>query len=501
MPSTTAKSVNSVSVLTLNCWGLWLVSKDRKKRTMQLGEYLSRSFDLDIVALQEVWVEEDVELLTKCGREAGLCFPMHFKSGIFGSGLLTLSRWPILESSFHQYSAAGDPLAIACGDYLAAKGFGWVRLASPIGPLDVFNTHTHANYSHKVKGNKEKMTHSKDDGSLPLEGLASASMEVNAATTINCHIPADSFAPYRISQMWELVQGMHHISKVGNVGVILAGDLNSKPDSLEHVLLRTLLPELRDSWLEHHSEPSMKSGTNSGEGFTCRGPGCTYKSTRQVPERIDYVLSTLKPVMCRVCLQRSPLGISYSDHFAVQTVLSCTSELGRKEGDQEVHGGSNKVSRKTANRTMISPLSVQMVGEQMMIMECLKIVEFGAVRCATARSRALMTAVMAFVTMLICLALLNINTCSQSCTSALAGACRDIEWSRSFFSNPFEPRSCSEMSSALQAAGQHALGLLLMILSAFWMLLLLKGQVADSANERALSMSAAQLRLLLNKVG
>ena len=46
------------------------------------------------------------------------------RSGIFGSGLITLSRWPILETAFHQYSAPGDALALTCGDYLAAKGVG-----------------------------------------------------------------------------------------------------------------------------------------------------------------------------------------------------------------------------------------------------------------------------------------------------------------------------------------------------------------------------------------
>lgn len=43
---------------------------------------------------------------------------------MFGSGLLTLSRFPISEAVFHQYSAAGDPAALTCGDYYAAKGKG-----------------------------------------------------------------------------------------------------------------------------------------------------------------------------------------------------------------------------------------------------------------------------------------------------------------------------------------------------------------------------------------
>ena len=53
------------------------------------------------------------------------------RSGIFGSGLITLSRWPILETAFHQYSAPGDALALTCGDYLAVKGVGKCEYAFP----------------------------------------------------------------------------------------------------------------------------------------------------------------------------------------------------------------------------------------------------------------------------------------------------------------------------------------------------------------------------------
>ena len=120
------------------------------------------------MCLQEVWVGRDADLLISAAKDAGLEHAVHFRSvpcggcwgeeynltifstvtylkcvtindtiyglspppslslfprsGIFGSGLVTLTRWPILDSSFHLYSAAGDALALHCGDYLAAKG-------------------------------------------------------------------------------------------------------------------------------------------------------------------------------------------------------------------------------------------------------------------------------------------------------------------------------------------------------------------------------------------
>jgi hypothetical protein len=89
-------------------------------------------------------------------------------------------------------------------------GFGWVRVASPMGPLDVFNTHTHANYSHKVVSSAsdfkwDKLTRAGDDECLHAQEVPHTS---GNSTMINYHIPADSFAPYRISQMWELAQVM-----------------------------------------------------------------------------------------------------------------------------------------------------------------------------------------------------------------------------------------------------------------------------------------------------
>lgn len=72
--------------------------------------------------LQEVWVGSDAAALLEAGSAAGLVHGVHFKSGIFGSGLVTMSRHPIAESGFWRYAAAGDPAAFSCGDFYAGKG-------------------------------------------------------------------------------------------------------------------------------------------------------------------------------------------------------------------------------------------------------------------------------------------------------------------------------------------------------------------------------------------
>jgi sphingomyelin phosphodiesterase 2 len=75
-----------------------------------------------VVLLQEVWVDDDAQLLIRAARGAGLIHATHFRSGIFGAGLVTLSRHPILRHAFWRYAAGGYACAIACGDYYAAKG-------------------------------------------------------------------------------------------------------------------------------------------------------------------------------------------------------------------------------------------------------------------------------------------------------------------------------------------------------------------------------------------
>jgi len=76
----------------------------------------------DVVLLQEVWVDTDVRLLMAAGKAAGLVHGVHFRSGMFGSGLVTMSRHPITELGFWLYAAAGNAHAVVHGDFYAGKG-------------------------------------------------------------------------------------------------------------------------------------------------------------------------------------------------------------------------------------------------------------------------------------------------------------------------------------------------------------------------------------------
>lgn len=80
----------------------------------------------DVVLLQEVWVDGDARDLQAAAKQAGLVHSVHFRSGMFGSGLVTLSRHPIRQMGFFKYAASGSALELHKGDFHAGKG---VRLS------------------------------------------------------------------------------------------------------------------------------------------------------------------------------------------------------------------------------------------------------------------------------------------------------------------------------------------------------------------------------------
>lgn len=156
------RGVNTLKVVTLNTWGLWLASKKRRRRMDCLAQYLSKTAAVggallqqhgsaaatywaglwagcslpcppasrlpagrshtkqppppiagvqDVVVLQEVWVHDDVALLREHAARGPLRHAAHFQGGAIGAGLVVLSRHPILEVG----PQAGDGPAAVCG--------------------------------------------------------------------------------------------------------------------------------------------------------------------------------------------------------------------------------------------------------------------------------------------------------------------------------------------------------------------------------------------------
>lgn len=79
--------------------------------------------------LQEVWTPEYVKLLSDAGADAGLTHITTFDGGVFGAGLMLMSRYPITDLAFRTFSVRGEPGALE-GEAMAGEvgGGGGKRL-------------------------------------------------------------------------------------------------------------------------------------------------------------------------------------------------------------------------------------------------------------------------------------------------------------------------------------------------------------------------------------
>ncbi len=136
--------VSSINVLTINCWGLKYLAKDRNARLDAIGARIASSQPaLDIVGLQECWTQEDYQTIRQQTKHV-LPFGKFYYSGIFGGGLAILSRWRIEESSMVRYPLNGRPTAFFRGDWFVGKGVACARIrlgTSRDDVAEVFSTH------------------------------------------------------------------------------------------------------------------------------------------------------------------------------------------------------------------------------------------------------------------------------------------------------------------------------------------------------------------------
>ncbi|KAI8146382.1 Endonuclease/exonuclease/phosphatase [Fennellomyces sp. T-0311] len=297
-------NTNELSVLSLNCWGLNIVSKKRRFRLRAIADAIS-TCDYDIVTLQELWMWEDFDYL-KQQTQSMLPYAKYFYSGALGSGLAILSRFPIVSTSYFRYSLAGRPLKVFHGDFYVGKGCGSACIEHPdIGILEVFTTHLHAGY-----GN------------------------------------SDEYEGHRVSESWELAHLLRASAAQGR-HVIATGDFNSIPTSYNYQLLKAHA-FMTDSWLEIHQDDLALNDPDEPPkdivqqlGITCDSPMNTWtkrEKLKQQPysttvgDRLDYIFYRKVPQLS--CIHSSVVmtehipgtQMSYSDHFGVHSIFSVTGD-------------------------------------------------------------------------------------------------------------------------------------------------------------------------------
>ncbi|KAL7628675.1 phospholipase C type enzyme [Parahypoxylon ruwenzoriense] len=211
-----------LNIITLNCWGLLHLSQHRAERLTAIGRQLAGAEPTPhIVALQEVWTQEDYRSIRRETRFA-LPFGKYYHSGaLFGGGLVILSRWPIEESTLFRYPLNGRPTAFFRGDWFVGKGVACARIrygSAEKDVLEVFNTHTHAIYEHE---------------------------------------PAkkDSYLVHRLAQSWEIAKLVRGAAERGHLAVAL-GDFNDVPLSLSYRMMTAHAP-IRDAWRVLNPDSSL----------------------------------------------------------------------------------------------------------------------------------------------------------------------------------------------------------------------------------------------------
>ena len=133
-------------VVTWNVWGLRWITPHRAERLQVVAREIAK-LKPDIVGFQEAFVEADRQALIASLRVEGLEHARYFHSGLVGSGLLMVSRYPILNEGFIRYESNGRPEALHHGDWWAGKGLSLSTLDLPGGVrLYLGNTHLHARY-------------------------------------------------------------------------------------------------------------------------------------------------------------------------------------------------------------------------------------------------------------------------------------------------------------------------------------------------------------------
>ncbi|KAF1313139.1 Sphingomyelin phosphodiesterase-like protein, partial [Globisporangium splendens] len=245
--SSDAKDV-TIRVLSLNAWGLPVAPKVTE-RAIEIANAIEGEYE--IVVLQEIWHRRERNLIISRAEQAGFHYYHYFNPAIgfpvplghdsFGTGLLVLSKFPIVGVLYHSFALSGRPYALHEADFVANKGAGLLRVQTPAGQIDLYVTHLIANYN-----------------ALGAPG------------------PGDYYLPHRTGQSYELARFISATSR--NDLMIVCGDFNSPSDSIELRIPKEIV-QLRDAFTD----------TNSEDGLTFATEDNKY-SFGDHPMRMDYVL-------------------------------------------------------------------------------------------------------------------------------------------------------------------------------------------------------------------
>lgn len=269
----------TIHILTLNCWGIPYVSKNRRARMEAIAEKLVTE-NYDIICLQEVWSIDDFKMM-KAKTQEQLPYSHYFYSGVLGSGVCILSRFPIQDVMFHKWPLNGYVHKIHHGDWFGGKGVGLCRLKIHNMNVNIYIAHLHAEYSRHN----------------------------------------DEYTAHRVLQAFDTAQFIRMTCGSAD-SAILGGDLNAEPQDLAYRIM---------CGVAGLADACSNSSSNLGTNECANNSYTSSKLARKFPEgkRIDHILYLgSKNYKMEVVNFQHPFpkripykDFSYSDHEAIMASL------------------------------------------------------------------------------------------------------------------------------------------------------------------------------------
>lgn len=211
-----------LKILIQNMWCIPVLTPNIQSRISGICNII-KTGEFDIIAFTEVWSLMEREQIISIANDNSYIYFHYFQVGmglpfwpnITGTGLLVLSKYPIIETIYKRFSLNGDPLMLHHSDYYGAKGIGLVSVWTKGGPINVYISHPQASY----------------------------------------RADRTDYYETRVTQIFEIAQFIRMTAK--HSLIVLAGDLNATPEEFTTQLLKEMLPNIQDSWITAHPSKSL----------------------------------------------------------------------------------------------------------------------------------------------------------------------------------------------------------------------------------------------------
>ncbi|XP_016905818.1 putative neutral sphingomyelinase isoform X2 [Apis cerana] len=274
-----------INILTLNCWGIPYVSPNRSARMTAIADKFATE-NYDIICLQEIWSINDFKMI-KAKTQEQLPYSHYFYSGVIGSGLCILSKFPIKDVIFHKWPLNGYVHKIHHGDWFGGKGVGLCKLQIHNWNVNVYIAHLHAEY--------------------------------------NRH--NDEYIAHRVLQAFDTAQFIRMTSG-GADSTILGGDLNTEPQDLVYRII---------CGVAGLTDACSNSSSNLGTNECANNSYTNSKNANTLPDgkRIDHILyQGTKNVKIEIINFQHPFpnripykNFSYSDHEAIMATFKFSIDI------------------------------------------------------------------------------------------------------------------------------------------------------------------------------